>query len=563
MAITITRPISAPTGLTATLQSGGSLAASTTYYFVVIAYSTKYQSAYAATRPYHSDISAEGSFTTDTTNKSAKITWTNSAEHDSNTRYEIFLTTTSGDYTSSKGYACTGESMGSITSGTTGYTVTAVGTATYACHSCQSKNALVGGLSKDLGIIKVYIDGETNTAALTAIYNAIVSAGFSNYVYWDGYRMVLKGWIETGGTGSGEYLITNKELILYKGGIYCDNPNQIIRFGKWTSDVIGADYTVGSNIDIQNSRFPLKSNYNTLKIYGCRVSKTNSLVRTLSETSNFAWYTGGASNSICYDVSEMKDSILDYNLRGTTTVIKDLKCGFDNNIPNNYLYRLKIYYLPNMAYYAGHKMYACDFNHERTTGSSLGFCLYRPAAGDTYYTDFYDCNFNLHDDNIPDSFTWWIYAPQTIATGWFQFNYSLKLKVLDEQGNAIEGATVSVKDKDGNAATWIEHDGTYDKTVTGTTYSTNRTTDSNGEIDYYLQAYKVSHDTSDHGDGVTEYYSHAYIKTDKYPYTMTISKSGYKTYKSTFDHIAKNEMTITLDKVKNLNFSKHNKIITQ
>lgn len=564
MAITVTRPISAPTGLTATLQSGGSLKASTTYYFVVIAYNTTYQSAYATTRPYHSDISAEGTFTTDTTNKSVLINWTNSAEHDSNTRYDIFITETSGDYTSSRCYGCTGESMGSITSGTTGYTITAASTQVYACHSCQSKNALPGGLSKDIGTIKVYINGETRTNGLSRIYSAIVAAGFSSYVYWDGYRMVLKGWIETGGTSSGEMLITAKELILFKGGIYCANPNQIIRFGSWTSDVIGADYINGCNIDILNSRYPLKTELDgVLKIYGSRITLSNSLITLVSETTNQLWYSGGASAYLSYNVSEIKDDLTELYFRGTTSIIKDIKCGFGNNLPEQDLYRLKIISLPTMAYKAGHKIYACEFLHERTTGTTIGLAMYRPAAGNTYYTDFYDCNFNLYTDNIPKIFTWIIFAPQTIATGWFQFNYSLKLKVLDINGDPIDGATISVKDKDGNAAVWIENDGTYDKAVTGTTYTTDRTTDSDGEIDYYLQSYKMTHDTSDPGNGTDNYYSYASIKTDKYPYTMTISKSGYKTYKSTFDHLGKNEMTITLEKVKNLNFSKHNKIITQ
>jgi hypothetical protein len=120
--ITVTVPVSTPTGLQSTLLDGGSLEAETTYYFIVIAYDYNVYSPNSTYQNYHSAISEESSFVTTATKKSVKINWINSAGA---TRYQILVTKVSGDYTGSAGYGTAEETLGSITSGVTGYTITA------------------------------------------------------------------------------------------------------------------------------------------------------------------------------------------------------------------------------------------------------------------------------------------------------------------------------------------------------------------------------------------------------------------------------------------------------
>lgn len=110
MAIIVTIPISAPTGLSATLQIGESLSPNTTYYYTIAAFPSKYVTALnngTELRGMHSELSSEGTFTTTGTELSALITWTNSIEHDSATVYDIYITTidksiTGNEYTTSR-----------------------------------------------------------------------------------------------------------------------------------------------------------------------------------------------------------------------------------------------------------------------------------------------------------------------------------------------------------------------------------------------------------------------------------------------------------------------------
>lgn len=119
--------------------------------------------------------------------------------------------------------------------------------------------------------------------------------------------------------------------------------------------------------------------------------------------------------------------------------------------------------------------------------------------------------------------------------------YSMDLNIIDEQGNPIEGATLSLVD------------------VYGTTQDT-ATSDANGDIvsdavfslQYYFDPFDPNRNT------VTDV-----AEKDFNPYTVTISKSGYKTYKTIMTLNQKLTTTITLSKVKDLNFSKTVQRITQ
>jgi len=68
----------------------------------------------------------------------------------------------------------------------------------------------------------------------------------------------------------------------------------------------------------------------------------------------------------------------------------------------------------------------------------------------------------------------------------------------------------------------------------------------------------ISNSVHEDGGGATDT-----TTTDYEPFTLTIKKSGYKTYKSKFTLNKKFDEIITLSKVKDLNFSKLINIKTQ
>jgi hypothetical protein len=268
MAIGVTLPIIAPSGLEATLQTGGSLDVDTTYYYVVCAfdaYDITPNTQIAAQRCFHSPISEEGSFTTSGAELSALIKWTNVSGA---ARYQILVSETSGDYTASKMYGTAAENVGNITDGTTGYTVTALGTDTYAHHSCQVVNNLPNNLNKDLGIIDVALSG-TETHDLKDLYDAIVSAGFSDYVYYDGVQFTLKGSITADGTDAGSLEVVKKRISIVRGVIANLNPNYVMQFGTWYSDDFGANYGNSCMIELNNARYPIYGVENGIIFYGC------------------------------------------------------------------------------------------------------------------------------------------------------------------------------------------------------------------------------------------------------------------------------------------------------
>jgi hypothetical protein len=546
MAIAVTLPVPAPTGLQATLQEGGSLQANTTYYFIVIAYDQAYYSPQNLNVfCYHSPISQEQSFTTTETHKSVRINWTNAPGA---TRYQILLSTVSGNYTNSGGYGTTAETIGNlITSGTTGYVVTALSTEIYAFHYIQTVNNVVGNISKNLGLIKVDFSG-IQTHTLDQVHTAIVAAGFTDYVYYDGYNFILKGWFNCDGTDGGNLIVESKRLIFLKGGIANKNPNYIMRFGRWTSDLVGASYPYTCSIDIVNSRYPIYGNSEgNLRIYGSVVTFGQARLTTLTETKNITFFIGNGNASLSRIVNEFRDSILAVQGRSMESVIKDLKWAQLNNFGNFPHIRLKIWTTTNMPYYKGGTFYNCDFVTFPTplqiyAGSSG---VYQTAG---YYTDFYDCNFPSYPEGMI-GFPYFRYttldADHLYSNAYVNINYSLKLKVIDTNGNPVSGVLITGTDANGNAIEFIEQNG-YDRLVTGNKYL-NLLTGETGEVDYYVKSYKIELNPAN----IQYPNSTDIIKTNYYPIKIIFSKDGYNEYSIIIDVLnKKTEAVVTLENTK-------------
>jgi hypothetical protein len=526
MAITVTKPVAAPTGLSATLQTGGSLDASTTYYYVVIAYSTNYLAPSAYTiQNYHSDLSVESSFTTTATELSALIKWTNVSGA---TNYEIFITKTSGDYSASFSQACGSQYLSSsITDGTTGYTVTTETGSIYVCHSAQYIGTLPGGLNKDLGIIKINFSG-SDDHDFDDMIAAIDSAGLSDYYNWDGYTFVLKGWMVTdvGTTETGSFSTTGKNFVFVKGGLHARQQYFKFTFGTWlTAQNIPGQNSV-CNLEFLNARYPFRAVYTdseALNVYGGVISGSRAdNYLSLSGGRNGGYYIGGSQLYIAGDVSGFKYCDFGLNLRGTAGTLRDVLFGQGNNFGNSPYIRCKCHRDANMPYKKGGAFYATEFLNPTDDLSFYG----GSHVNNGYYTDFYDCIFPFTNGEINQGDFY--YSSISAAQGLYSdcyvtIHYSLNVTIQDINGNPIQGVTVSAKNKNGEECTWTEHDGTSDKLAVAT-YTTPRTSDVNGQVDYYVKSYKISHNPENTGEGN----SYNIIKTEEFPITFTFSKSGYE-----------------------------------
>lgn len=116
-------------------------------------------------------------------------------------------------------------------------------------------------------------------------------------------------------------------------------------------------------------------------------------------------------------------------------------------------------------------------------------------------------------------------------------HYSLKITTLDSSGDAIQGATVIIKDQNDNNPTYWSGN-----TATGSiqTLSSGLTTDSNGETT--KQDLLFFH-------RLVEYTPTAVVTNTTYsPFIVTISKSGYQTKTIVLDIDSKTEQIVTLEK---------------
>jgi len=518
MSIVVTKPVGAPTNLNAVVSAGGSLAASTQYYYIVIANDISNGNASgSALTPHHSDISEEGSFITTGVNKSVTITWDNPT---GGAYYNVLLSTISGNYVGVPAYGNGGyETWGNITDGAVGISISAILSNTYCRHSIQLANLMHPSFTNDLGVIHVALSG-TDTHDLQDVYDAVVAAGLSDYIDYDGYDFIIKGWIFSDSSDVGYLTVTRQRITMLKGGIKNLGTGYQFTFGKW-SGAIGASKTDGCSIDLQSARYPLLGAYEYgLRVYGCLVSTAHSRNLTIAEMYGSIFYNGGANLYIAYKVSELKDNII-IPARNDSSDVYDTAWGQGNNFSKYKHVRLKIWQAASMPYDVDGTFYDCDF----LTSPPLNIYSFTPTDG--HYADFYDCRFSEYSNGVVSDgeVRYRKNTPPYTSDNYLQFNSSFKIEILDKNGDPIQGATINAVDKNGDPAVWIEHSGD-DRIVTGSTYTADRTTDADGKIDYYLQAYKFILDP-DNTDGV---YSYNTIRTDLSPYTFTFSKDGYQDY---------------------------------
>jgi len=220
---------------------------------------------------------------------------------------------------------------------------------------------------------------------------------------------------------------------------------------------------------------------------------------------NNTFLSGNVQNGVAANITDLK--ILAAGTYGITT---------SPQAGNIHLRCMGMYFMPNVANFS-----STAFMREFTSTGSYDIRAHYACAD----------HLNLLDSNFAkgartDPVIWWS------ASGAYGNSYdiyqSLLIKVLDANNNPISGATITCKNVDGD---------------------TNFTedTDASGVI----SEQKLLRAIFTYGGG-----TYTSIKTDKNPFTITITKSGYRPYITKQTITAKTNWTITLEKVDSLNTSK-------
>ena len=212
--VTVTGPLGTPENTASTMQAGGTLDASTTYYYRIIAYNLN-RIGYRYPEFRRSATSVEDSFTTTDTNKTADLSWD---AVDGATHYMVLISKDSGDYSgtdriippSGNDYA---------TTDTNSYTVSAPATSNVKVSWSQTSSVKPGGFDQDQGNILVDLYGDCK---LEDVYDAIVDAGYSDYVYWDRTNFVLDGSIYITDQGETGTLTVERGNLTFLGIFYND-----------------------------------------------------------------------------------------------------------------------------------------------------------------------------------------------------------------------------------------------------------------------------------------------------------------------------------------------------
>jgi len=599
MTITITPPLGTPTNLSANVIVGGNLDASTTYYWKVLAQNSS-ATYFVVSNLLRSDWSAEGTFVTTADNKQVELSWdaVTGATH-----YVVLLSKVSGNYV---GSTRLGSAQGTATTDTNSYTATANPTGQPYTFYMLSETTypIPGGLDRSKGRILVNFDG---TVTLQNIYDQIVSDGYGAYCYYDGVVFVLNGsFYITKVAGSGSLSIKGKHLYLLGLFSNASDSGVTVTFGESLGNTT-ASQSILTMLYI-NAGWSMYSN---MVFNGGAIQA----LLTTGVTSAYVFgdirsYPSGAIFNGVF-IGQGINMTLNYAHVGNTTT-QSSGLFLTSSIK---LYDIK-FQNPDVVY--GYSLFA---------NSGLGWGkTFRGIYDSMPKEDFlvycnslttvpnyqYDPSFNYRKANLPLIYWYAANGSNVWAPTWIY--HSLLLRVIDSSGNAISNALVSAVDTAGagelsdttNTDGYVlDNDFVVDSATstvitvtpnpswttnvhlgkeiimtsgdnagqkmtiisnTGNTLTLMRTlgaTCSNGDrggILPYLKRCNI-----DHKEGVTEAKlgEDGQTITYKTPHTITISKSGYqtKTIKYTMDR--KREEIEALEKVKDLNYSKRGRLISQ
>ncbi|HLD46177.1 MAG TPA: carboxypeptidase-like regulatory domain-containing protein, partial [Desulfobaccales bacterium] len=470
-----------------------------------------------------------------------------------------------------------------VTTTTNSYTVTAAPNRNEYTWPMLSPISfpMPGGISRVGSRINVYFDGNVN---LRDIYNAIVAAGYSTHAFWDGINFVLNGSIYITGSIAGS-LIAKGVTIILLGTIYNTNPNCIITLGE----SIGNSYRYPTTLTFLHYAAAAGSSWGAnLALCGVRVSGKGSYGTTPFVLGDIRFAPNGTifKDVVLLDGAMFDSAWIDLNRISTPIILitTDTQVTWDMNIiyPGPGVY-------PNSNAYGKH--YRMSFD---STGASDLMC--KSHVSITYHLSMYDIYCPFRQNNLP-VIDWTKYGSDTIWPTVFLYHTCL-LRVADQDGNAVSGATVTLKDSGGatekTAAT--NTDGYFlDETIAITAATTTTITDSSKSwtadahrgkeiiitsgvnagqrcvvksntatqltlmdalatacsagdragFPFYALRCAIDHDPSKSG-GVGAGFQ---IITDKNPHTLTITKAGFQDYQEILSINRKMDLEVALGPV--------------
>lgn len=463
--------IEKPGSPSASAVSGGTLTASTTYYYRIIRVSDTGGVPY--TWKGKSQVSDEFSVTTDSTNKTARITF--QITDGLNYAYRIWRSTTSGGminavvnclafYPKDVDY----RSGTTVTFDDTGYAATAGNV------YCETFNDAHGILT---------LSGSTSSDkfSIVDLYNADVAAGWGviNKIGGNAYRVncYLIG-------HSSMYWFDQAKTIILADGADFNITGVNVTFGVLSGTNLTKN---GCNIIVES---PWLCSIVFPTLYAYRT--TFSYLVSFNMTPNYNYVGGG------FNAGVVQDCAVDYwrNFApygsGSCTLKNFICSNFDNSFSNY------------AAVYDGVRMLTGSRLWQITSG---GINLTaRKVYSESAYLVLITSAASTSSLTVVDSQYANVTSAATSTPGFLVYDkYSFNLKTTDENGNAISGASVKVYDVN-------------DTLVVDTT------TDANGVITEQ-EITRILY-TQIEGTGYGKY-----TTATKTPHTIIIQKSGYETYR--------------------------------
>ena len=449
--ITFTKPPDPVTDLGGSVSAGGSLAANT-YYYVVLALGNGVTTITDLNATL-SGISNEFTITTDATNKTVDLTWTAVAGA---SRYVVFRSTASGSYhlfSSNTGMLAVPATTNSYSDdGTSNFSNPSLPVIPASTVLPMGVNPRVDGV----GHLEYYGGTEVDPITPQDIYDAAVADDWTDYCKWDKATLVVLGNFRPHVSQVAHLYFRNISFAVAGYFYSYGATGSRIRYGTLSSGgqaiegvkfVFGLggrhkQFWIGPNTEIYNS--VVDSSYSPNPLYFPAV-----IGAIIYNNLN-----GGKGKDIMFRNYSAWFARADLPVDGLkltgyfATVYND--CRLFSNIECD-LHRLS-YDANTRADSFTYLSSVCQIN------------LLHPDLTD----NFIDCSFpNTNEaDKLP--VVLWVTAGQSSTV---QLWNSLLLKVLDQNNMPIEGATITVKDKDGNTVTDFAGNTSYITDATGTLFT--------------------------------------------------------------------------------------------
>jgi hypothetical protein len=525
MAITYTKKsVGTTTDLTAVPASGGSLTASTQFWFVVVPIDKN--TSYATTSAAIGKPTNIATATTDATNKTINLSWsacTNALG------YIVYWTKTDpGTNPSSFNYDCyqvksteTTAYNVSVTTNSFSFTRETITGVPPVSVPYTNVSAFVQIIDDNCDYITISGSSDSDRASIEKLYQYCVANSWDSVQKTHDRTYYIKANITIGSSS----VFESKNELIYSIGSFIVASSGISYFGTGTSELDPNNGTtwisLAGNGAAWNKDFTpgiaRMFNFHFRNIRQGYISPSTSMTKYTSVTLNTDFQVANCVfDSLQYldfagtalSTSYVKDTVVS-NSRWAWRFATDLsQATFDNIFSIN----------SGTGMYLRYNAVAKGFNLKGVN-----------AVAAIAINSAEDLGATLIDSNLDWSFaslfSWYLQGKTPTGNEYIRNKYTILLTVVDESNNYIEGATIKMTNKDG-------------------TQEFLAVTDENGKIEELaLAGVHRSKPVTTTNTGVYTSYS---------PFTLTIKKSGYKTYLSRFTLSKKFDEIITLKSTKDI-----------